>query len=56
MRSAIPHVLMFLPMFLAVGLLAVAGAGTAALVLALVCGLMMVVMLVMVVRDGSSDR
>ena len=56
MRSAINHVLMFLPMFLAAGLLAVAGAGTAALVLALACGLMMVAMLVVVIRDGGSDR
>ena len=56
MRTGIHAVLMSLPMFLAAGLLVLAGAGTAALVLALACALMMVAMLVIAIRDGKQDR
>jgi hypothetical protein len=56
MRTAMTHIVMFLPMFFAAGLLVAAGAGTAALILALACALMMVAMLVIVVRGRDSDR
>ena len=47
------HILMCLPMFLAAGLLWLAGAGTAAVVLALACAAMT---LVMVVTAGREPR
>jgi hypothetical protein len=56
MRALATYILMCLPMFLAAGILFALGAGTAALILALTCALMMIVMVVVVARDERNGR